>query len=483
MPLVGTAPPALRGRRLTADLRPAALDDVERFIVSDRRRLLHELQFLVRIPSVSADPAHAGDVQHCAVALGDDLQRIGLVDVELMPTRTHPLVVGGWHGAEGRPTLLVYGHYDVQPAGPASAWGHPPFGATVVSDKLVGRGAADDKGQLFAHLAAIEALLRTRGSLPVNVVAVFDGAEELGEPSLATILSRQGPWQAADLAVVSDTRMVGRGRPALTIALRGLIGLDVQADRTGRPVHAGHLGGAIPDPLAALAEMLAGLHDRTGRISVPGFYERVAGPEIRIRPGPAPRPGPEGAAMLEAADAVEGLGEPGYDLVARTTTRPALTVTGLAGGAVGGDTQATIGTQARASLDIRIVPEQEPGDVAEAVARRLRRLAPPGIRVTVRVRSAVPPVRVDPAHPATAIAAAALIDGFGARPVAIRSGGSSPAVAALVQAGFPVVLMGFSLPDDRIHGPNERLDLPTFLRAIIASASLMERLGRAGVSW
>jgi acetylornithine deacetylase/succinyl-diaminopimelate desuccinylase-like protein len=241
--------------------------------------------------------------------------------------------------------------------------------------------------------------------------------------------------------------MAGPGRPALTMSMRGLTGLDVQVDRKGAPGHAGHLGGAIPDPLAAMAEMLAGLHDDTGKITVPGFYREVS-----------------------------GTGDHRDDFVERTTTRPALTVTGLAGGGVGRRTQATIGTRARASLDIRLVPDQTPTAIATAVARRLRELAPEGIHVRVRLRAAVPPVQVDPRHPATRIAAAALADAFGARPEAIRSGGSNPAVAALVRAGIPVVLMGFSVPDDHIHGPDERLHLPTFFRAIVASASLLDRM-------
>jgi acetylornithine deacetylase/succinyl-diaminopimelate desuccinylase-like protein len=445
--------------------------------VSDRRQhLLADLAALVRIPSVSADPASAPAVRRCAALLATLLRRIGLPDARLVETATHPLVVGSWRGAPGRSTLLVYGHYDVQPAGSRAAWRHAPFEATIAGDRMVGRGTADDKGQLLVHLAAIDALRRIKRRLPLNVVAVFDGAEETGSPSLERLLATAGPWRSADAAVISDTRMAGRGRPALTGSLRGLLSLDIVVERPGPAVHAGHLGGAVPDPLAALAWMIAGLHDRDGRVAVPGFYAAVR-PVGHHRVGAA-----ADAALLSEVRSVAGLGEPGWTLVERTTIRPDLTVTGLAGGGVGTHAQATVANRARATLDVRLVADQRPADVDKSIRAHLDRLRPPGIRVAVRTRSAVLPVTVDLANLVTRHAAAALGDGFGRRPVILRSGGSSPAVVALQAAGIPVALMGFALPDSRIHGANEELDLPTFFRGIVASASFMERLGRGGGS-
>ena len=457
---------------------------VRAWVAANRARILADLAALVRIPSVSADPAARAAVRACAIELAGQLRRAGLADAHLVETQTHPLVVGtrrapaggrGLGGRPRRPTILVYGHYDVQPAGAIDAWTHPPFEATVDGDTLVGRGTADDKGQLAIHVAAIGALLATSGRLPVDVVAVADGAEEVGSPGLAGLLATPGPWQAVDAAIISDTRMAGSGHPALTASLRGLLSLDVQVRRPGVAVHAGHLGGALPDPLAALAGMIAALTSG-GRVAVPGFYDAVR-TLPRRRPVNATR---RDAALVAATGSVPGLGEPGWTLEERTTIRPSLTVTGLAGGGVGAHAQATVATRARATLDIRLVPDQDPDAVHRLVRRRLAAACPPGIRVRTRARTRVRPVAIDLGQPVIGAARAALEDAFGRPPELLRSGGSSPVAAALQAAGIPVVLMGFALPDGHIHGADERLHLPTFFRGIVASADLLERLGSLG---
>jgi acetylornithine deacetylase/succinyl-diaminopimelate desuccinylase-like protein len=458
--------------RLQSDPGPAA---VRAEVSRQRPAILAELRNLIRIPSVSAEPPAADAVRRCAEAIATILRRLDLADGRLVETATHPIVVGSWMRATGRPTLLIYGHYDVQPAGPIGLWRHPPFGASIDGDLLIGRGSSDDKGQLMVHLAALSALRTMTGRYPVNVVVVADGAEEIGSPELARLLDTPGPWQTTDAALISDTRMAAPGRPALTASLRGLVSLEVIVERPGPEVHAGHFGGALPDPLTALAGLVAGLHDERGRIAVPGFHAAV-----RLVPrAPSPVRTRRDHELIVSTRSVPGVGEPGWSLDERATTRPALTVTGLAGGSVGTHGRAVVANRGQARLDVRLVADQQPSVVAAAIRRRLQAACPPGVSLRVRLMSAVPPASVDLGHPVSRLAAAALRDGFRISPTILRSGGSSPAVAALRARAIPVALMGFALPDGRIHGPNESLHLPTFFRAIVASASFLTRLGRA----
>jgi acetylornithine deacetylase/succinyl-diaminopimelate desuccinylase-like protein len=467
---VNAAPPP-RGRS-AASIRPALA-----YARRHRGRFVRELMDFVRIPSVAAEPGHAGDVRRCAAWLAARLAESGL-DARVMRTRGQPLVVARWTGAPGRPTVLVYGHYDVQPAEDPSSWSHPPFDPVVRGADLLGRGACDDKGQLWAHVKAAESLLRTAGRLPVNLLCLFEGEEESGSGGLLALLRRPPPWLRADVALVSDSPMRGPGRPAVTCALRGALSLDVEVRGPGRELHSGLYGGAVHNPLQALCEIVAALHDGRGRIAIPGLYATVPAlsPAERAylrRTGPR-----ESEVGHDAGDPPALWGEAGFTPYERITLRPSLSVHGIRGGYAGDGAKAVIPATASASLGIRLVPGQEPEAVEALFRRRIRQLAPPSVRVRVRTRFRARPARMDRRHPAMRAAAAALRETFGREAVFLRSGGTIPVVSALGEAlRAPVVLMGLALPDDRMHGPDEKMHLPNLFRGIEASIRFLHRVG------
>jgi acetylornithine deacetylase/succinyl-diaminopimelate desuccinylase-like protein len=443
-------------------------------------RSLEELRAFVRFPSISAQPRHAADVRACARWLAGHLRRIGLEHVRLIPTARHPIVYADWLHAPGRPTVLVYGHYDVQPVDPPSAWTAPPFGAVVRGGKLYGRGACDDKGQMFAHVKALEAHLRARGRLPVNVKCLFEGEEELGSPSLIPFLSRNRRALAADVVVISDTAAAGPDRPAITYSLRGALGLELTVRGPRHDLHSGHYGGAVHNPLQALCEIVAGLHDRGGRVAIPGFYDRVRTLPAEERAF-MKRDAPSDRAILHRAGAARGWGEPGYTLHERTTIRPALTVNGLTGGYQGPGGKAVIPAVASAKLSFRLVPDQEPGEIAALFRRHVARIAPPTVHCTVRTILTARPALVDLRHPAVRAAAAACASGFGTRPAFLRTGGTIPVAGAFQERlGVPAILMGFAPPGANIHAPDEHFPLPTFFKAIATCARFLEEIGRMG---
>lgn len=436
-----------------------------------RPRFVRELQELVRFPSVSAQPRHAGDVRRCAEWLAAQLRQIGMERVAVEATPRHPVVSAAWRRAPGRPTVLIYGHYDVQPAEPLEAWDTPPFAASLRDDSLYGRGASDDKGPLFAHVKALEAYLRAGGP-PVNVVCLFEGEEEIGSPNLRAFLEGRRWRFAADIAVASDTRFLAPGRPAIIYGLRGTLGLELELRGQRQDVHSGSFGGAIHNPLQAMSELLARLHSPDGRVAIPGFYERVRRVSRAERAAMA-RMGPSDAQILHDAGARLGWGEARdstgrpYSLYERTTIRPALTINGLTGGYQGPGGKAIIPARALARLSIRLVPDQEPAAIAQLARRQIARLTPPTMRATLRTRLGARPARIDPLLPAFGAAARAYRLGFGASPVLLRSGGSIPVVNTLQELlGIPTVLMGLSLPDDGMHGPNERFGLAQFFGGI-----------------
>lgn len=455
------------------DLRPALA-----YARRHRRRFVDELVELVRIPSVAAEAKHHREVRRCAAWLARHLAGMGL-DARVLRTSGQPLVVARWMGAPGRPTVLVYGHYDVQPAEDPASWSHPPFDPVVRGGDLRGRGACDDKGQLWAHVKAVESLLRTGGALPVNLLCLFEGEEESGSGGLLALLGRPPGWLRADAVLVSDNAMRGPGRPAITYALRGALSVELEVAGPGRELHSGIYGGAVHNPLQALCEIVAGLHDARGRIAVPGLYESVpdlSGEErAYLR-----RTGPSGAEILrDAGDPPAPWGEAGYTLYERVTIRPSLSVHGIRGGYAGPGAKAVIPASASASLSIRLVPGQDAGEVERLLRRRVAGLAPRTVRVRMRTRFGARPALADPRHPVMRMAAAALRDAFGRPPVFLRSGGTIPVVTALGEAtGAPVVLMGLALPDDRMHGPDEKMHLPNLFRGIEASIRFLASMGR-----
>ncbi|MCX7789732.1 MAG: dipeptidase [Chloroflexaceae bacterium] len=441
------------------------------YVRQHHARFLRELQEFVRIPSVSAQPRHAGDVRRCAEWLAEHLRQIGMEQAVVEETARHPVVSALWRRAPGRPTVLIYGHYDVQPAGRLEAWAVPPFAAAVVDGALYGRGASDDKGPLFAHVKALEAYLRAGGP-PLNVVCLFEGEEEIGSPSLRAFLEQRRRRFAADVAVASDTRFLAPGRPAIIYALRGGLSLELELRGQRHDLHSGIFGGAIHNPLQAICELVARLHSADGRVAIPGFYRRVRRVSLAERAAMA-RVGPSDAQILRDAGTRLGWGEVAdaegrfYTLYERTTIRPALTINGLTGGYQGPGNKAVIPARALAKLSFRLVPDQEPDEIARLARRQIARLTPATMRGIVRVRPGARPIRIDPLLPAFGAAARAYRHSFGVSPVLLRSGGSIPVVALFQELlGIPTVLMGLSLPDDGMHGPNERFRLGQFYTGI-----------------
>jgi acetylornithine deacetylase/succinyl-diaminopimelate desuccinylase-like protein len=453
-----------------------------RFARANRSRFVAELKEFVRFPSVSADPARRDDARRCAQWLAGRLRGIGLREVRLHETTHNPLVTASWLGAPGRPTLLIYGHYDVQPADPLDQWRTPPFEPDVRGDYLFGRGASDDKGQLWTHVKAIESLIKTTRALPVNVRCLFEGDEEVGSYGLVEFLKTDPPEARADLAVISDMAMLARNHPALTHALRGVLSFEITVRGPARDLHSGMYGGVVQNPLEALCDVVAKMHALDGRIAIPGVYDQV-----RELPAPERRRMAAGGPSDQRIAADAGIdtprGESGYSLYERLTVRPSLTVNGLTGGYQGPGSKSVIPAKASAKLSIRLVPDQDPAAVKRAIAVFIGRMAPPGVKVDVVFGKSARPILLDRRHPGQQAAARALRRGFGVAPVFLRSGGTVPVVQVFHETkGMPTVLMGFGLRDDRMHAPNERFLLTNLYRGIETSIWFLHELA-AGIQY
>lgn len=444
---------------------------------SRRPKFLAELKNFIRFPTVSAQPRHALDVRKCAAWLASHLRRIGLQHAKVIPTKGHPLVFAEWRRAPGKPTVLIYGHYDVQPADPLNEWRSPPFHPVVRGQDIYGRGACDDKGQMFTHVKALESYLQSSGKLPVNVKCLFEGEEEIGSPSLTPILANNKHALAADVAVMSDMPMLAPRRPALTYSMRGGLSLELEVRGPQRDLHSGIYGGAVHNPLQALSEIIARLHNAEGRIAIPGLYDSVRRWNEAEREYMA-RVGPRDQQVLRDAGVHQGWGESGYTLYENTTLRPALTVNGITGGYQGPGGKGVIPARALAKLSFRLAPGQDPATVDRLFRVHIARITPQTVHVTVRTLSGARPALVDRHHPAMRAAAIAYRKGFGAAPVFLRSGGTIPVVNTFQDMlGIPTVLMGFALPDDRMHGPNEKFHLPNFYNGIVASIWFLAAIG------
>lgn len=448
------------------------------FAKASNSQAVQQLQEFVRIPSVSSDPKKARDVKRCAKWLAQHLHTIGLHRVRVLPTARHPIVYGEWLGAAGKPTILIYGHYDVQPAEPESEWKVPPFAGIVRDGFIYGRGASDDKGQLFAHIKAIEALLRTTRHLPVNVKCLFEGEEEIGSPNLLPFIRRNRRALQADAVVMSDTRMLSQDQPALTYALRGQLAMELEVHGPDHDLHSGNFGGAVHDPLQALCEVIARLHDSTGHIAVPGFYGKVRCWNSGERKYLA-QTGPSDADILHEAGASTAWGEQGYSLYERVTLRPSLAITGMRGGHGGVGPKGVIPCQAIAKLSFRLVPDQEPAEIEQLVRRYIERITPSTIRIRIKTHTYSRPVLLDRKNPVMRAAAAAYRRVFGRTPVWLRSGGTIPVVSQFQDVlRVPIVLMGFASPGDNLHGQNERFSVKNFHRGILTCIAFLEEFGR-----
>ncbi len=445
--------------------------DVEtplKFARKNQGRFLAELKDFIRIPSVSTQPQHREDVAAAAGWLAESMRQAGLENVEVIPSAVggHPLVYGDWLNAgEDRPTVLVYGHFDVQPVEPIELWESPPFEPTVRGDFLFARGSTDDKGQSFVHVKAVEAFLKTGGSLPVNVKFIYEGEEESGGRTLAEFLPRSQEKLAASVALVSDTGILGPDQPSIVYGLRG--NYYVLMDITGPAIdlHSGEYGGGIDNPLNALGHLIAALKDPDGHILIPGFYDDVRPLSEEERTLMSRVPFDE-AAWLEKTGAPRPWGEPKYTLLERLGARPTLDVHGIIGGYTGEGAKTVLPSTVHVKLSMRLVPNQEPEKIGRLFEDYVREILPPTMTVTIRGGGGAPSIS-DIDTPAMQAARAAYAAVFDREPVFMREGGSIPVVGQFQKhLGLETVLMGFSIPGARLHSPNENFYLPNFYRGI-----------------
>ena len=454
------------------------MNKLESYLDGERDRHLAELREWLAIPSVSTDPERSADVRRAADWLRDRLKRAGCTTVEMHPTGGHPIVYAEWLGAPGRPTVLVYGHYDVQPVDPLHLWTTPPFEPTVRDGKLFARGASDDKGQVIIHVNALEAHLRASGDCPVNVKFVIEGEEEIGSAHLEPFLREHLKRLACDAVVVSDTAMFAKGVPSICYGLRGLTYLEIAVRGTDRDLHSGSFGGAVINPANALVGILAGLKDARGRVTIPGFYENVRRLTVAERRAYRALPHTD-RKYMKAIGAPELYGEHGYSTLERLWARPSLDINGIWSGFTGEGAKTVIPAEAHAKVSMRLVPDQTPTEIARKAAAYLRKLAPKAVQVTVRDLHGGNSWIAPTDHPALEAAGVAMRRAFGKKPVFVREGGSIPIISTFERLlRVPAVLMGIGLNDDNLHAPDEKIDIDQFERGNVAAAFLFEELGR-----
>ena len=454
---------------------------VDGYIESYHARFLDELKQFLSIPSVSTLPEHKPDIERACAFVVERLREAGIEQVERIETDGHPLVYGEWMKAPGKPTVLCYGHYDVQPPDPLDEWVTPPFEPAIRDANIYARGAADDKGQMYIHVKAAESLLKTTGKLPVNVKFLIEGEEEVGGRAVDRYVVENPEKLRSDVALISDTEMFAPGLPTLCIGLRGLLYTELTATGAAQDLHSGLFGGAAPNPLMGLAHILSELITPDYRVQIPRFYDDVEEPSDEEIESWVQLPFDEKEFLRDKVGARALVGEPGFAVLERLWSRPTLEVHGIVGGFMGEGAKTVIPAKASAKVSMRLVPRQDPEKVLQALREMVACLVPRGMRVEVKTHSTAEPVLMSPSHPLIQSAAAALTETFGQPAVFVRGGGSIPIVARCQQTlGIPVAMMGFGLPDDRLHSPNEKFHLPNFFSGIRAVTRFWELAGEAG---
>jgi acetylornithine deacetylase/succinyl-diaminopimelate desuccinylase-like protein len=449
------------------------------FINTNRDRYVEELKHYLAIPSISALPQHQADVRRCAEWTADEMRRIGLQNVRLIETPGFPVVYGDWLGAEGAPTILFYGHYDVQPVDPLELWDSPPFEATVRDGEIYARGAADDKGQVFMHFKAIEAHLKQNGRLPVNIKIILEGEEEVGSANLDNFVKDHRDELQADVVVISDSPMFDRGIPSICYGLRGLAYFQIDLRGTKSDLHSGSFGGAVANPAFVLASMLAQMKDRGGRVKIPGFYDDVRELREEEREQWKRLPFNEKRYAKELG-APRLFGETGYSTLERVWARPTFEVNGILAGFTGEGAKTVIPAVAMAKVSMRLVPDQDPDKIAKLFEDYVRKVAPRTVELKVTRMHGGKPWMTEFDNKFVQAAGRAIEQGFGQKPVFNREGGSIPVVATFQEIlGLPSVLFGVGLPDENAHAPNEKLDLGNFHGGIIASAYLYDEIAKS----
>jgi acetylornithine deacetylase/succinyl-diaminopimelate desuccinylase-like protein len=455
------------------------MDNVIDFINMNRERYLDELKALLAIPSISALPAHAGDVKRCADWCADEMRRIGLQNVRLIETPGYPVVYGDWLGAPGAPTILFYGHYDVQPVDPLELWTSPPFEATVRDGEIYARGSADDKGQVFMHFKAVEAHLKQNGRLPVNMKFILEGEEEVGSVNLDEFVRAHKDELSADVVVISDSPMFARGVPSICYGLRGLVYFQIDLRGSNTDLHSGSFGGAVANPGFVLAQMIAQMKDRGGRIRIPGFYDDVVPLTDEERQAWAALPFNEKRYKKDFG-IPKLFGETDYTTLERTWARPTVEVNGLLSGFTGEGAKTVLPAVAMAKISMRLVPNQDPNKIAELFEAHVRKLTPKTMELKITRMHGGKPWMTSFDNPYVQAAGRAIEKGFGQKPVFTREGGSIPVVSTFQEElGLPSVLFGVGLPDENAHAPNEKLDVANFHGGIIASAILYQEIANS----
>jgi acetylornithine deacetylase/succinyl-diaminopimelate desuccinylase-like protein len=445
-----------------------------------QEQFLEGLIRLLKVPSISTLPEHKSDVRAAATLLADEFRAMGMQRVEVIEGKEgqNPLVYAEWLGAPGKPTLLFYGHYDVQPPDPLDEWSSPPFEPSVRDQNIYARGSSDDKGQTYIQLKAVEGFLKSLGRLPVNIKFLIEGEEEVGGEHIEAFVPKNPEKLRADAAIICDTEMFAPELPTITTGLRGLVYTEVEARGAAQDLHSGMYGGAAPNPVQALAEIISRLKGPDGKIRIPGFYQHVERPSARERAAWKRLPFNEKEFLKKEVGAKALTGEKGYSVLERLWARPTLEVHGIRGGFTGEGAKTVIPAVATAKISMRLVPAMNPKEVIRQFKEYVKKITPPGIQTTVRILSSAPASVVSTENRYIQAAAEAMEQVFKKKTVYIRSGGSIP-IAGLFDRYLktPVIMMGFGLPDDRLHAPNEKFHLPNFYRGIEAVGRYMELLG------
>lgn len=450
---------------------------LDAYLHENRDRHLAELFDLLRIPSVSTSPAHRGDVAACAEWMRERFEAAGL-SARVYTTPGHPIVYAEWLGAPDAPTVLIYGHYDVQPSDPDELWQTPPFEPSVRDGNIYARGATDDKGQMYCHVKGAEALMAVHGRLPVNVKFLIEGEEEVGSPSLEPFLREHAAMLTADAVLVSDSPMHGPGRPSITWGLRGLAYFDIEVIGPAHDLHSGLYGGGVANPINALGRIIASFHDAEGRVAIDGFYDAVRPLSDGERDEYRALQHDEDAFRREVGvDASPG--ESGYTVAERTSARPTLDFNGIIGGYTGEGAKTVLPSQVRAKFSCRLVPDQDPETIGRLIEAHVQAHTPAGTRVKLTPHHGAVPVLCDRDNPAVKAAFRAQERVWGRAPVFTRGGGSIPIVSSFATLlGLDAVLVGLGLEDDRLHSPNEKFSVENYTQGIRTAAYLLEELAR-----
>ncbi|MFD1739140.1 dipeptidase [Bacillus salitolerans] len=451
-------------------------NNVKVYLSEQRDRQLEELTEFLKIPSVSSLSEHTKDVESCANWISNSLSEAGMQNVKVMPTKRHPVVYGEWLGAEGKPTVLIYGHYDVQPVDPLHLWETPPFEPMIRDEKIYARGASDDKGQVFMHIKAIEAIMKTTDSLPVNVKFLIEGEEEIGSPNLPDFIEEHKEMLAADVLLISDTALYAKGEPAICYALRGLAGVQIDVKGPKRDLHSGAFGGGVPNPAKQLVDLIASFHDDNFQIRVEGFYDKVRALTEEEREAYRALQFDE-EKVKKDLELSELVGEEGYTFLERVSGRPTLEINGIYGGFQGEGIKTVIPAEAHAKITCRLVPNQDPDEIIQLIEKHIQKNKPAGVEVTVTPFDKGHPFITPFDHPAIQAAAKSYEEEYGVPTKFIREGGSIPIVAVFDQIlKTPVVLMGFGLESENIHSPNEHFHLENFDKGLAVICDYLFRL-------